>query len=249
MQKNSVKRRLKYVPNAITVGNMFFGFLAIIKTMQNDFIAASWLILLAAVLDALDGKVARFTGNQSKFGIEFDSFSDIVSFGVAPSILVYKIYFFELGTIGVFLSFLPVFAGAARLARFNLQTSLTSTKKMFRGLPIPVSAVTILSFVIFSNQIWDEITHKKYLILIVVLLSFLMVSSIKYDALPAISFKKGFKNSFGLIILTLFTILAFIFKGLVLFPACVIFILSGIIKKVFRISDNEDNVAELEATD
>jgi CDP-diacylglycerol--serine O-phosphatidyltransferase len=244
-----VKRRLKYVPNAITAGNMFCGFLAIIKTMQGDFIAASWLILLAAVLDALDGKVARFTGNQSKFGIEFDSFSDIVSFGVAPSILVYKLYFNELGTIGIFLSFLLIFAGAARLARFNIQTSLSSAKKLFRGLPIPVSAITIISFVIFSNQIWDEITHKKYLILIVVLLSFLMVSSIKYSVLPAISLKKGFKNSFGLLVLTIFTILAFLFKGLILFPACVLFILSGIIKKVFRISDNDEKVAELELTE
>ena len=249
MQENKKRNRWKIVPSAITAGNMFCGFLSILKAAQGDYIAAAWLIFFAGILDSLDGKVARFTGNQSRFGVEFDSFSDIVSFGVAPAILLYHSYFNKLSTIGLFLSFLIIFAGAFRLARFNISTALSAKKKVFYGLPIPVAAFTIISFILFTDKVWGEFNHRGFLVFLVILLSYLMVSSVKYPAFPAFSFKKGKKNTIGFISLITFFILVPFLKGYILFPACVIYILSGIIRKIFRFYDSDEKIAEFELTE
>jgi len=243
------KLRWRIVPNAITVGNMFCGFFAIIKIVQEDFVSACWLILLSAFLDAIDGKVARFTRVSSKFGVEFDSFSDIVSFGVAPSLLVFEIYLKELDTIGLFLSFLIVFAGATRLARYNIQTSATKHKGYFYGLPIPVAAVTIISYILFSYQLWGGLTDKKYLILMVILLSILMVTSIKYNPFPTLSFKIELKNILKIIVLVGLGVSIFYFKAIVLFPISVLAVLSGPFRKIFRIFIKEEEIGEFELSE
>lgn len=249
MQENKKRTRWKIVPSAITVGNLFCGFLSILKAAQGDYIDSAWFIFFAGILDSLDGKVARFTGNQSRFGVEFDSFSDIVSFGVAPAVLVYQTHFNKLNTIGLFISFLIIFAGSFRLARFNINVSLSSKKKIFYGLPIPVAAFTIISFILFTDRVWGELNHRDFLIFLIILLSYLMVSSIKYPALPAFSFKKGLKNSIVLILLLTFFLSIPFFKGYIIFPACMIYILSGIIRKLFKFYSSEEEIAELELTE
>jgi CDP-diacylglycerol--serine O-phosphatidyltransferase len=131
---------------------MFCGFLSIITASNGNYNYAAWLIIIAAVFDALDGLVARLTKSSSELGVELDSLSDIVSFGCAPSFLLYVTYFHQFDNFGVILSSLPLIAGGFRLARFNVQL-VGFEKSFFLGLPIPTAALTIASFVLaFYNN-------------------------------------------------------------------------------------------------
>ena len=140
------------IPNLFTATNMFCGFLSIIEAGTGNYNYAAWLIVVAALFDALDGLVARLTNSSSELGVELDSLSDIISFGAAPSFLLYSTYFYQYNTIGIILSSLPLITGGFRLARFNLQL-VGFEKSFFLGLPIPISALTITTFVLaFSNN-------------------------------------------------------------------------------------------------
>ena len=137
-----MKKGIYILPSIFTLGNMFCGFYAIIAVLSDHFQAAAVAILLAGVFDALDGRVARLTNSCSKFGVEFDSLADLVSFGLAPGILIYMWALKPFGRIGWLASFLFVVCGALRLARFNCQIH-TSESWSFTGLPIPMAAGTI----------------------------------------------------------------------------------------------------------
>ena len=182
------------VPSLFTVLNIFCGFLAIIHIAHEEVLLASWFIILAAMFDTLDGVMARITKSSSDFGIEFDSLSDVVSFGVAPSFLVYTISLRELDSFGMLLSAMPMVFGALRLARFNAQI-VGYDKDFFKGLPIPSTAIMISSFVL---TYYDEGTGLQNLGVallppLIVVLSLLMVSTIKYDAVPKFS-RRGIKQ-------------------------------------------------------
>ncbi len=135
------------LPNLVTTGNLFFGFFAIIKCLQGDFFVASIAILLAAVFDMADGRVARLTGGTSEFGVQYDSLCDLVSFGVAPAFIMYKGGLDSLGRLGWIICFLFLACGALRLARFNVQSSIGQASGDFTGLPIPMAAAVIACFV------------------------------------------------------------------------------------------------------
>ncbi|MBN2092949.1 CDP-diacylglycerol--serine O-phosphatidyltransferase [candidate division KSB1 bacterium] len=232
------------IPNVFTAINIFCGFLAIIYVLKadfgkvpidNNFETAAWLIILAAIFDALDGKIARMTKTYSEFGIEFDSLADVVSFGVAPSLLVYKMYFYRLNEFGIVLSFMPLLFGTIRLARFNIQ--LTGFDKTgFSGLPIPSAAAGLISFLLFGlNEtlvIVDpyQSLYKNFLTPIVVFLCILMVSTIPYETLPKISLKKGWMNILKLCYLLLGIVLIIFYPRLFFFPMVWIFILFGVIR-------------------
>lgn len=175
------------VPSFFTLMNLFSGFLSIIQAFEGRFDYAAWLIVLAAFFDVLDGMMARLTNTSSLFGIELDSLSDVVSFGVAPSILVYVFGLQELGALGLISASLPAICGAVRLARFNV--AYTGEKKdYFVGLPIPGMAIIIVALILnFNNAEWFSRyspSNLTVLVPIVILLSFLMISSIKFDAIP-----------------------------------------------------------------
>ncbi len=175
------------VPSFFTLMNLFSGFLAIIQTMEGRLDYACWMIILAAFFDVLDGMMARLTGTSSLFGIELDSLADVVSFGVAPSILVYEFGLRELGVLGLITSSLPAVCGAVRLARFNV--SFDGVKKdYFVGLPTPGMAAMIVAIILNFDQAesFDRYSpgNLNWLVPIVVVLSLLMVSSIKFDAIP-----------------------------------------------------------------
>lgn len=175
------------VPSFFTLMNLFSGFLAIIQTIEGRFEYACWMIVLAAFFDVLDGMMARLTNTSSLFGIELDSLADVVSFGVAPSVLVYEFGLSEFGALGLIASSLPAICGAVRLARFNV--SFEGVKKdYFDGLPTPGMAATIVALILnFNNAEWFSRYspgNLTWLIPIVVGLSLLMVSSIKFDAVP-----------------------------------------------------------------
>ena len=175
------------VPSFFTLMNLFSGFLAIIQTIEGRFDYACWMIVLAAFFDVLDGMMARLTNTSSLFGIELDSLADVVSFGVAPSVLVYQFGLSAFGVLGLIASSLPAICGAVRLARFNV--SFEGVKKdYFVGLPTPGMASIIVALILnFNNADWFNRYSPgslTWLIPIVVGLSLLMISSIKFDAIP-----------------------------------------------------------------
>jgi CDP-diacylglycerol--serine O-phosphatidyltransferase len=176
------------VPSLFTVLNMFCGFMSIINSSNGSFHAAAWFIVLAAGFDALDGVMARLTKSTSDFGVEIDSLSDVVSFGAAPSFLVYTLSLYQLEGAGIFLSSLLMIFGGLRLARFNVNL-VGHNKEFFVGLPIPVSAITVVLFVLsyYSPSSGLNEEAAAWLPWMTVILALLMVSKIKYETLPRLS--------------------------------------------------------------
>ncbi|MCZ7610815.1 MAG: CDP-diacylglycerol--serine O-phosphatidyltransferase [Ignavibacterium sp.] len=176
------------IPNLFTAMNMFSGFFSIITASQGNYTYSAWLIVVAAVFDALDGFMARLTKSSSELGVELDSLSDVISFGAAPSFLLYKTYFYQFETLGIILSSLIMIAGGFRLARFNVQL-VGFDKAYFTGLPIPSSALTIVSFILGFYDNGFNGVEKHFIIPLVLGLSLLMVSNVKYDTLSKYAFK------------------------------------------------------------
>jgi CDP-diacylglycerol--serine O-phosphatidyltransferase len=170
------------LPSLFTVGNIFCGYASIVRAMAGDYREAALLVLAAAVLDALDGRVARATGTSSEFGLQFDSLADVVSFGVAPGVLVFSWALSSFGRVGWAVSFLFAICGAMRLARFNLQQT-PHDRRFFVGLPIPAAAC-VLAAVVFAHPRPPDPEREPSLggmfLFLVLLVSLLMVSRVKY---------------------------------------------------------------------
>ncbi|HEY9072725.1 MAG TPA: CDP-diacylglycerol--serine O-phosphatidyltransferase [Desulfobaccales bacterium] len=187
-RKRKDRRRLRGVfllPNLITSGSLFAGFYAIIAAIDGRFYTAAWAIFIALVLDGLDGRIARLTKTTSGFGVQYDSLADLVSFGVAPSLLVYLWALKPYHQFGWVAAFLFIVCGALRLARFNVQQG-SMDPRYFNGLPIPAAAMMIATSIAFYYEIGEWAPQKHiYILATIYLLSFLMVSNVKY-----VSFKK-----------------------------------------------------------
>jgi CDP-diacylglycerol--serine O-phosphatidyltransferase len=221
------------IPNLFTAMNMFSGFFSIISASQENYTYAGWLIIIAAIFDTLDGFMARLTKSSSELGVELDSLSDVISFGAAPSFLLYATYFYQFETFGIILSSLPMIAGGFRLARFNVQL-VGFDKKFFTGLPIPSSALTIACFILsFYNNGFAEI-EKNFIIPMVLVVSFLMVSRIKYDTIPKFSIHeiKAKPLLYIAYLIALIIFITFTIKGL--FFIFVFMIVFGIFRQIFR---------------
>jgi CDP-diacylglycerol--serine O-phosphatidyltransferase len=221
------------IPNLFTAMNLFSGFFSIVSTSQGNFIYGGWLIIIAAIFDTLDGFMARLTKSSSELGIELDSLSDIVSFGVAPSFLIYSTYFYQFETSGIILSSLPLIAGGFRLARFNVQL-VGFDKKFFTGLPIPSSALTIVTFILsfYSNGFGQ--TEQHFILPMILLLSFLMVSRVKYDTIPKFSLHEIKVKPFLYIAYLIALIVLIIFRMNGLFFIFVFMIVFGIFRQLFK---------------
>ena len=182
-----MRKGIYILPNLLTVTGLFFGFYSIIASIKGDYENAAWAILMSAVFDALDGWVARLTKSTSRFGVEMDSLSDLVCFGVAPAVLFYiwaLTPFKRWGWVG---AFLYVVCGALRLARFNVQMA-GSEKKHFTGLPIPGGAAAIATFVIFYKDVIGGQPDNNILILVMVyLLALLMISTVKFHSIKELN--------------------------------------------------------------
>lgn len=190
--KDGRRRRvaMHLIPNLFTTGNLFCGIYAMLSVFNADYLAAAVAILVAMVFDVLDGKSARLTNSTSHFGLEYDSLSDVVSFGVAPGLLIYSWALSGQGTFGVAVMFAYVAMGAVRLARFN-STVAVSDGKYFTGLAIPAAAGVVASLVIFDHHILRMGAEVKpiFVLIITLALSFLMVSTIKYRSFKDLKFK------------------------------------------------------------
>jgi len=175
-------RHLSILPNVFTSLNLFCGYLSIILTSQDEFLAAGWMVVLAVICDILDGRLARLTSVTSKFGAELDSLSDLVSFGVAPAFLVFRRYLADYPLVGLISTSAFVLCGALRLARFNITPP--SGRDVFTGLPIPAGAGILCTLTIFELQFFNFLRiPDQFIPAIVLATSFLMVSKVEYPAL------------------------------------------------------------------
>ena len=176
--KERLYRRRYIVPNAVTFGNLFCGFLTIIYATSGRYEKAVVAIAIAFLLDGLDGRVARKLNATSKFGVEFDSFADLVSFGVAPAILMYNWAFrLPADEFGVFICFIFVICAASRLARFNITES---NMDAFEGMPTPAAAGMLTSVVFFLPEIEQSMGLVAVSTVMLLSLSYLMISKIEF---------------------------------------------------------------------
>lgn len=231
-----------YIPNTITAFSLFSGFLSIIFTSEGDFQLAAVMIFAASIFDLIDGIVARLLKTASQFGVELDSLADIVSFGAAPAFLIYSFHFHHLGFVGIILSSLLLIFGALRLARFNSQIQDIETKGDFKGLPIPLSAITVAMFVYYVHNNGEFVKPLFYFsIPLVLLVSFAMLSNIKYSAFPRLN-KSTLRGKPVYLILTIIgLVLIFLTDGTALFYIFLGIVLFGIIRHIIRkIISNKD---------
>lgn len=180
--KDGIRKGVYVLPNLITSGSLFAGFYSVAATYNGQFENAAYAIIAGAVLDGLDGRVARMTHTTTRFGVEYDSLADLVSFGVAPAFLVYGWALAQFGRWGWLAAFLYLVCGALRLARFNVQIT-TVEKGKFNGLPIPAAAVFVASGVMLYYYLGGSGSLRHYAVLLAIyLLAFLMISTVKYNS-------------------------------------------------------------------
>lgn len=177
------------LPNLLTTANMFFGFFAVIYAINSNFTWAAYAIVFAALFDLLDGRVARWTNSTSEFGAEYDSLSDLVSFGIAPGLLLFLWALEPFGRIGWLASFFYVACGALRLARFNVQQHVLESSD-FEGLPIPMAAGIVASAVLAFEEMELDASRSWGLLAMTFLLGFVMVSNFRYRSFKDIDLKR-----------------------------------------------------------
>ena len=225
-----MRKGIYLLPNLITLSSMFAGFYSIVASFNSDYERAAWAILVASVFDVLDGWVARMTHTATRFGIEIDSLSDAISFGVAPGVLVYSWSLQSFGKIGWLAAFFLVACAALRLARFNVQMG-SEEKKHFTGLPSPAAALMIATTVLAYQEVIDQLNALKFtwlsdmigldywVLALTFVVAGLMVSNITYHGIKEANLKE--RRPFGLLV----GIVAFL--GIVAYhPALVLFLIS-----------------------
>ncbi len=233
-----MRKGIYILPNLITLSSMFSGFYSIIASFNSDYERAAWAILIASIFDVLDGWVARLTHTTSKFGIEIDSLSDAISFGVAPGVLVYSWSLQSFGKIGWLGAFFLVACAALRLARFNVQMG-SEEKKHFTGLPSPAAALMIATTVLAYQEgidilrqlqyerLADMISLDYWVLALTFIVAGLMVSNITYHSLKEANLKE--RRPFGLLvgIVAILVVIAY-HPALVLFLISLVYVLLGI---------------------
>lgn len=226
-KKGSLRRGIYILPNIFTSLNFFCGFYSIVSSINGNFIAAATAIIIACLFDGMDGKIARATNTTSKFGLEYDSLADLVSFGLAPGLMVYLWALRPFGKIAWLAAFLFAICGALRLARFNTQAA-TAGSDYFTGLPIPSAAGMVSVTVLFYNRFGITANILPELIIVMLyVLAFLMVSTFKYP-----SFKKAdlFREmNFNILVAAVLILILIAYEpAIMLFVLGFTYVLSGI---------------------
>ena len=237
---NSLRRGIFLVPNVITTGALFAGFFAIVAAMNGQFIAAAIAILVAMILDAADGRVARLMHTESEFGAQYDSLSDVVSFGVAPALLVFEWGVGLLQQVGWVVTFIYMACAALRLARFNT----TGDSRSFTGLPSPMAAGLIASAV----WIWTDfftvdpsIGSVLAMALLVLVVGLLMVSNFEYFS-PKLFHVKGRVPFVTLVVLAIGLSVMMADPPLVLFVLACCYAVSGPVKYIWSRSTHKKKI-------
>ena len=250
-RRPSMRRVVIVVPSLFTLFNLFFGIWSMVLASRGEFYRASWYIVFAGILDALDGRVARLSHTGTRFGAELDSLVDVVSFGVAPAFLLYQLEFASAGQAAWVFCFFYVMAAAIRLARFNvMQAGQPNTA--FIGLPSPAAGMTLATYYPFTQTDFYHATllylpWQLLLTFLMIILTILMVSNVRYATLP----RAGFRSVRGL--LGLATILFILIFGiwqhdLFLFPLGIAYMSYGVLRAAllgFLEGNGEDEEAEI----
>ena len=229
MTKKIPSRGIYLLPSILTTFGMFAGFYSIIASINGDFTLAAISIMIAMMWDTLDGRVARLTNTQSDFGGEYDSLADLVSFGVAPALLVYEWSLSDLGRVGWLAAFIFLACAALRLARFNTQVGI-SDKRYFQGLPSPAAAGVIASMIwlkFWNFEYFFGIATLSYYIGvgITILCGLLMVSNVRYYSFKELDSKKA---SFRFILVVVLSFIVLLSKpNIFLFTGFFVYMLSG----------------------
>jgi len=248
----SLRKGLYVLPSMFTAGNLAAGFISVIYSINGNFNTAAWFIILAILFDMSDGRVARLTKTMSKFGMEFDSLCDLVSFGVAPAVLMYQLVLNTMANAGIAIAVIFVIASATRLAKFNVkamepQDKSSSKSDTFSGLPTPASAGLIASFVL-SYEIFDgtvlnfktiPLLMKKMpfffnaMPVIMLLLAFLMVSTVPYGAFKHIKWTRP-KSIQVFFLAVVFIALICAYPQNTIFIIFLLYVLSGFVVLLVR---------------
>jgi CDP-diacylglycerol--serine O-phosphatidyltransferase len=233
VESQKFRRGVYILPNLFTTLNALFGFFAIISAMDGEFVTAAITIILAALCDGLDGKIARATNTTSRFGVEYDSLADLISFGVAPGLMVYLMALRPLGRVGWLAAFLFTICGALRLARFNTQSGKVSSD-YFVGLPIPAAAGMAASATLFTIHAGIHTALSPFVFMVMLyLLSFLMVSNIRYNSFksPELFKRMNFNVLVGLILVLVFIVAQ---PQIALFSIGIVYVSSGPLAALLR---------------
>jgi CDP-diacylglycerol---serine O-phosphatidyltransferase len=244
IRKEELKKGIYIIPSLFTCGNMSFGILSVISSINGDFARAAWFLVAALGCDILDGRIARMTNTTSMFGMQLDSLSDLVSFGTAPAIMMYMLVLKNMGKPGIAIAVLFVLCSALRLARFNVLAQSGEIHKHFVGLPTPASAGVIISFVLSYELLAPEdysLNFKtipvlmelipsffKIMPVVIVILSFLMVSNIPYLSFKRIKLTRV-RTIELLVVLIVLIILIVVYPQNVIFIIFSVYALSGLI--------------------
>jgi len=226
-----MRKGVYVLPNLFTTGNLFCGFWAIVSVFQEKYFYAAVAILLATVFDILDGKVARLSGSSSKFGVQYDSLADLISFGIAPALLAYSWALRPYGRFGWLAAFLFVVCGALRLARFNVMSAAGDTK-YFKGLPIPAAASVIaLTILLYLRLIETGWTKDIVILVMIYILAFLMVSSIRYFSFKELNLAK--RKPFSIFMFVVLSLIVIVMEPVVVLSGFILFyVLSGPVRMV-----------------
>ena len=221
------RRGIYLLPNLFTTAALFAGFYAIVAAIDSRFEAAAIAIFVAMILDGMDGRIARMTNTQSAFGVQYDSLSDLASFGIAPALVIYLWSLYSMGKLGWLAAFIYTAAAALRLARFNTQAA-SDVKQFFQGLPSPTAAALIAGFVWMGDAygLNDGTTILVFSFPLTILAGILMVSNIRYH-----SFKHFDLHGRVPFVAVLIVVLIYVFIAseppLVLFLMALLYTLSG----------------------
>jgi CDP-diacylglycerol--serine O-phosphatidyltransferase len=249
-RKIEFKKGIFILPSLFTCGNMAFGILSVMSSINGQFIRAAWILTLALLCDILDGRIARMTHTTSDFGLQLDSLSDLVSFGIAPAMMIYMLVLKDMGKIGAAIAVLFVLSSALRLARFNVMALKGVSVGNFMGLPTPASAGVLISFVLSYELLGPAelgLSFKSIPILmrtmpaffkampvIMVVLSFLMVSNVPYYSFKHMQLTRT-RTIRLLVVFIVLIILIVVFPQNIFFIIFVIYALSGFVMLASRI--------------
>ncbi|MDR1951902.1 MAG: CDP-diacylglycerol--serine O-phosphatidyltransferase [Elusimicrobiota bacterium] len=247
--KENVRKGVYIVPTLFTCGNMTFGFLSMLSSIDGFFTRAAWFLICAIVCDMLDGRIARMTKTSSEFGVQMDSLSDLISFGLAPATMMYMLGLKSMGKIGVAIAVFFVLCSALRLAKFNVMANDGIVHKTFIGLPTPASAGVIISFVLSyellspSGQTLNFKTIPmlmdsmpiffKIMPVVMICLSFLMISNVPYWSFKKVKLSRP-KAMRIIVLLVVAAILVLVFPQNIFFILFSVYALSGIVMYISR---------------
>jgi CDP-diacylglycerol--serine O-phosphatidyltransferase len=234
-RRRRLRRGIIILPSAFTLGNLFLGVWAVVHAARGDFVTAGWLIVLGAVFDMLDGRIARYTATGSAFGEELDSLVDAVSFGVAPAFIMYFTFLKSGGEWSWILSFLYIVAAVFRLARFNIEQAGTA-KVNFHGLPSPIAGASIATFYAFTQTpVWrtwfTHVDEKRAAGWLMMFVAVLMVSNVLYPVVPRFGLRT-WGGRFALFVAVAALVAAITYPEYFFFPVSMLYIGYGLVRTV-----------------